>query len=147
MICIVCPIGCHLSIEEGSETAAAGGALSGAVRGAGEPEGGLVVKGNRCPRGAAYAQEECLAPKRVVTATVALVQGGEPAAEAGQAGSLTAPRRVPCRTTAAFPKERAVELLGAIYALRVALPVKRGQVVLANALGTGIDVILTRTID
>jgi CxxC motif-containing protein len=50
MICISCPIGCHLQLftDENEE---------------------LVVKGNRCPRGKEYATEEYYAPKRVVTAT------------------------------------------------------------------------------
>mgnify|MGYP006302747497 CR=1 FL=1 len=50
MICISCPIGCHLQLftDENDE---------------------LVVKGNRCPRGKEYATEEYYAPKRVVTAT------------------------------------------------------------------------------
>ena len=50
LICITCPLGCHLSVER-------------------RADGGLSVSGNRCPRGARYAEEELLAPKRVVTAT------------------------------------------------------------------------------
>lgn len=48
MICIVCPIGCHLTVN--TET--------------------LDVKGNTCPRGEVYGKEELTAPKRVVTSTV-----------------------------------------------------------------------------
>ena len=139
LVCITCPMGCHLTVES----------LAG---------GEIQVSGNRCPRGAVYAREETLAPKRVVTATCGL---GRPCAGAACAGaigadaaglapgheSLSAPRRVPCRTTAAFPKESIDALLEALYALEVALPVKRGDVILPNALGTGIDVIATRSIE
>ena len=131
LICITCPMGCHLSVEK-----AEGGELS--------------VSGNRCPRGAAYAREELFAPKRTVTATCRAARGcaGPASCESAAAASaaLDAPRRVPVRTAAAFPKERVGDLLGRLYALEVELPVERGQVLVADALGTGIDVIATRSI-
>jgi CxxC motif-containing protein len=52
MICITCPIGCRLEVEQ--------------------KEGETVsVSGNKCPKGIVYATEEMLAPKRTVTATCA----------------------------------------------------------------------------
>jgi CxxC motif-containing protein len=39
------------------------------------------------------------------------------------------------------------ELLEAIYALEEPLPVRRGQVMIRDALGLGIDVVATRTLD
>lgn len=117
LTCITCPMGCRLVAES-----------------AGEASGELIVSGNRCPRGAAYAREELLAPKRTVTATCRAV------------GSSSELRRIPCRTTAPFPKERVDELLSAIYALETRLPVKRGEVLLKDALGLGIDVVATRTL-
>lgn len=48
MICIVCPIGCHISVNlENYE-----------------------VKGNSCPRGITYGIEEIKDPKRIITSTV-----------------------------------------------------------------------------
>ncbi|MBE0700277.1 MAG: DUF1667 domain-containing protein [Acholeplasmataceae bacterium] len=47
MICIVCPVGCHLHVDENSK-----------------------VFGNRCPRGENYAIIEITNPKRVLTSTV-----------------------------------------------------------------------------
>jgi len=113
MICITCPMGCHLSIERLSEN-------------------DIAVTGNRCARGEQYAREEMLSPRRVVTATC-------------KVAGLSGPRRVPLRTKAAFPRERIPELLTLIYGLEMELPVRRGQVAIADALGTGIDVIVTRT--
>ncbi len=57
MTCIVCPIGCTLSVEI---------------------DGGKVisVSGNTCPRGKTYAEDECIAPKRTVTTTVRC-EGGQ----------------------------------------------------------------------
>ena len=53
MVCIVCPMSCHLSVEI---------------------EDGRVmsVTGNTCPRGAKYASEEICNPTRMVTSTVTL---------------------------------------------------------------------------
>lgn len=126
LTCITCPMGCHLSIERPD-----GGA-----------EGEMTVTGNRCPRGAAYAREELFAPKRTVTATCRVHRGGAGAS----AEAMSGPRRVPCRTRAAFPKERVNELLAAIYKLDVSLPVERGDVLIKDALGLGIDVVATRTL-
>lgn len=126
LTCITCPIGCRLVVEWES------GAAPGEVA-AGGAAAELAVSGNRCPRGAAYAREELLAPKRTVTATC-------------KSSSSGGARRIPCRTTAPFPRERVGELLAAIYALEQPLPVKRGQVLVRDALGLGIDVIATRTL-
>ena len=54
MICIVCPIGCHLEVDK---------------------ENNYKVIGNACPRGEVYGKEELIAPKRVVTSTV-VIEGG-----------------------------------------------------------------------
>jgi CxxC motif-containing protein len=120
MICITCPMGCHLQIEKLSET-------------------DISVTGNRCARGEKYAREELLSPKRVVTATC---RARPPA---GPAVGAYRPRRIPVRTKGAFPKERIPELLKAIYELELELPVERGQVCMADALGTGVDLIVTRS--
>ncbi len=53
LVCIGCPRGCHLEINE--ET--------------------LEVKGNFCPTGAEYGRNELVSPMRTVTATVR-IEGG-----------------------------------------------------------------------
>lgn len=143
LTCIVCPIGCRLSVENAAD-------------------GELLVTGNRCPRGAAYAVEEIRAPKRVVTATCRLGPAGAcaddssvPGAE-GNAAALRArarrrglcdPRRLPVKSSAPCPKERIDELLADIYAASATPPVKRGDVVIPNWKGTGIDVVAARALD
>jgi CxxC motif-containing protein len=49
LICIVCPKGCHLSVDE---------------------ENGFTVTGNGCARGAEYGKKELTHPTRVITSTV-----------------------------------------------------------------------------
>ncbi len=122
LICITCPMGCHLSIDidEHSE---------------------MKVTGNRCIRGEQYAREEILNPKRVVTYTCeALLPENFPVANGSEVL-----HRVPVRTTNAFPKERIPELIAALRALSIRVPVERGDIVIKDALGTGIDVIATRS--
>jgi CxxC motif-containing protein len=119
LTCIVCPIGCALSVEEG-------------------PEAALSISGNRCPRGAVYAQEEIRAPKRVVTATCGIA--GAIAGVALDSG----PRRVPVKTQQACPRERINDLLADIYKTRVRLPVKAGDAVITDWQGSGINVVAVR---
>lgn len=47
MTCIVCPVGCHLSVDDA-----------------------LKVTGNRCPRGETYGIQEMKDPRRMLTTTV-----------------------------------------------------------------------------
>ena len=54
LICIVCPRGCHLQVDEAN---------------------GYAVTGNACPRGAEYAVQELTAPTRTLTSTVVLHGG------------------------------------------------------------------------
>lgn len=56
LTCIVCPIGCSLSVE----------LENGCVKG---------VAGNTCPKGAEYAKNECTNPQRTVTSTVRCADG------------------------------------------------------------------------
>jgi len=57
LICIVCPNGCHLRVDE---------------------ENGLQVTGNACPRGEEYGKTELLHPTRVLTGTVRIHGGAIP---------------------------------------------------------------------
>lgn len=56
MICIVCPKGCRLSVDQ-------------------RPDGEILVMGNGCNRGIPYAKKELTNPTRVVTSTVR-INGG-----------------------------------------------------------------------
>ncbi len=51
LICITCPMGCHLDVTYGKEKL-------------------IEVQGNTCPRGVQYAEKEIFHPERVVTTTV-----------------------------------------------------------------------------
>jgi CxxC motif-containing protein len=116
-------MGCSLEVEEDANS-----------------QNSLSVTGNRCPRGAIYAKEEIRSPKRVVTATCS-IEG-----EADFANSIVSVRRVPVKTSSPCPREKIQALLQDIYKTTVSLPVKAGDIVLADWKGEKIDVVATRTI-
>ena len=119
LTCIVCPIGCSLQVDDSGGPAA------------------LTVSGNRCPRGAVYAQEEIRAPKRTVTATCRIE---------GRAAGLYAPRRVPVKSAVPCPREKIPALLADIYRTKVTLPVKAGDTIIAGWNGEGINIVAVRSI-
>ena len=149
LTCIICPMGCSLSVEVASE--------EGSVPNS-SPGSGLTITGNRCPRGAVYAQEEIRAPKRMVTATCRIDLPACEVADKAAGGaanevcpsrsltSLTAPRRLPVKTNVPCPKEKINELLEDIYRLKVNLPVKAGQKLIADWKNSGIDVVVVRSL-
>ena len=148
LTCIVCPIGCSLLVENFSikEEPSAGRIPETAA--ADEDEQAFKISGNRCPRGAVYAREEIYAPKRVVTATCGLDLNVQTSHLQNSAwNSLTAPRRVPVKTSTPCPKEKITELLGDIYRLKVSLPVKTGDKLIVDWQGRGIDVVAVRSLE
>lgn len=91
----------------------------------------MGVHGNGCQQGIDYAGKEYLCPCRVLTATAAL-QGGQVA-------------RIPVRTRDEVPKANIPDCMMVIQNLRVLAPVQRGQVLIADLAGTGIDLIASRS--
>lgn len=110
-LCIGCPMGCRLEVEES--------------------EGEIVeVRGFTCKRGEQYARQEHTEPRRIVTTTVKVKNG------------LWA--RVPVRTQEAIPKDQVKALCKKLSELTVTAPVKMGQVILEDALSTGVNVVASR---
>ena len=54
MICIVCPMGCRIQVDE---------------------ENDYKVTGNMCPKGSAYGKKELTFPTRTITSTVKIKNG------------------------------------------------------------------------
>ncbi len=90
------------------------------------------VTGNLCPKGEEYVRQEIVDPRRTIASSV-LVEGGSlPLASV--------------RTTQAIPKDKIFEVMEAIKKVTVQAPIQAGTVVIANVLGLGSDVIVTRTV-
>ncbi|MBQ8685153.1 MAG: DUF1667 domain-containing protein [Clostridia bacterium] len=97
LTCIECPIGCALEVEMEN----------------GNP---VSVKGNGCPRGKLYAENEVVCPKRVVTSTVRAKNGV----------------MVPVKTDRPVKKSEIFEIMKKINQTTCELPVKIGDVLVEN---------------
>lgn len=92
----------------------------------------VSVTGNTCKRGDDYARKEVTHPTRIVTSTV-LVEGGEIP-------------MVSVKTQNDIPKEKIMDIMKEINALRVKAPVHIGDVLLENICGTGVNLIATKQV-
>lgn len=93
----------------------------------------LAVRGNKCPKGISYAKAEILDPRRILTTTVRI-----------RGCSL---QQLPVRTRQAIPKSLLAKGMEALSRYEVKAPVQIGDVLMSNFLGTGVDVIASRSID
>ena len=91
----------------------------------------LSVSGNTCPRGAVYAKQECTLPERMITAVVP-VEGSE--------------MPLSVKTSRPVPKAMIFDVMRELSCLRPVPPVSLGQVILPDVLGTGADIVATRSI-
>lgn len=110
LICIICPRGCALTAECCTET--------------------VKVTGHSCPKGEAYAINECLQPMRTVTATVRVSNRDN--------------TMVSVKTAAPVPKDNMLDVIVALRKVKVQAPVKIGDIVLQNVFGT--DILITKSI-
>lgn len=118
--CTTCPSECLLTVEV--ERDADGAVVE--VR---------SVTGNSCPRGDKFAHQELICPMRVLTTTIA-VSGGDEALP-------------PVRTAEAIPLALHAQAMNFIRGLVVNAPIRIGDVVLEDLLGTSIDLVASMDID
>ena len=67
LVCIVCPRGCRLTVDE---------------------DNGYAVTGNSCPRGAEYGRTELQNPTRVLTTTMRVEGGTKPLVSVKSVGAI-----------------------------------------------------------
>ena len=89
------------------------------------------VDGYSCPRGAVYARQECTLPQRMLTAVIPVE---------GKAVPLSV------KTSRPVPKAMIRDIMSILSEVTVTLPVQPGQVIIHDVLGTGADIIATRTL-
>ena len=92
--------------------------------------GEILVSHAGCKRGKQYAIGEITDPRRMVASTVRIQGGLHPL--------------IPVYTSEPFPKDQIFQLLDQIRTTRIQSPVKAGDIVIKDALGTGIDVVASR---
>lgn len=93
----------------------------------------ISVTGNTCARGEQYARNELTNPVRMLTSTVRLENGPY--------------RRLPVILSAQIPRERMMDAMQEINRITVCAPVKRGDVVLDNVCGLGVNVLASRSME
>ncbi len=92
-------------------------------------DGVASVAGNACPKGAIYGAQEAVQPMRTLTTTVAIEGSSR--------------RRLPVRSSADLPLSRILDAMTALDPIVVRPPLRRGDTVVRDVLGLGIDIIAT----
>ena len=90
----------------------------------------VKVDGTKCPKGQDYAKTEIENPLRILTGTV--LAKGLPF------------KMVPVRTDRPIPKAKILEAAAEMRKLRITKPPRMGEVIVANFMGLGVNLIATR---
>ncbi|MCR5718240.1 MAG: DUF1667 domain-containing protein [Oscillospiraceae bacterium] len=93
----------------------------------------VTVSGNTCPRGADYGKKEVTAPTRIVTSSVK-VRGGELPL-------------VSVKTASDIPKDKIFDVMAEIRRCYTDAPVYVGDILIADAAGTGCAIVATRNVE
>ena len=107
MTCITCPNSCLLYVEQ--------------------KEGKIIVTGNKCKRGEAFAAAELTHPMRTISSTVRTVYKDIPV--------------LPVRVSEEIPKEKIFDVMKEINKVTIDHPVDIGDVIIPHVLGLSADVI------
>ncbi len=91
------------------------------------------VTGNNCPRGKAYAESECIRPERILTTTVRITGGLH--------------RVLPVISEREIPLDQIMDAMDAVRGVQVKAPVSVGDVIVENILGTGVNIIASRSME
>ena len=109
LICIGCPNGCELDVRN--------------------ENGEIIVSGNKCPKGEAFAKQELTHPTRSITSSVRTTFKDNPV--------------LPVRTNGEIPKEKIFDVIGKINEIVLDKHVKVGDTIIKNVLDLGVDIVAT----
>ncbi len=87
----------------------------------------ISISGSSCRRGEAYARAELTDPRRTLTTTMRIEGAG----------------LVPVKSSGALPKALLRDSMDIINVARAKAPVMPGDVLIANILSTGVDIVAT----
>lgn len=113
LVCIVCPNGCRMTAERSDK--------------------GIVVVGNKCKRGEAFAVSELTDPARSVTTSVRTTVSGYPV--------------VSVKTDGEIPKSKIFALMDLCGNITVDKPLPIGTVLAEDLFGTGVNLITTTNME
>jgi CxxC motif-containing protein len=92
----------------------------------------LEIKGFRCPKGRDYAEREIVDPRRTLMTVIKVRNGHLPV--------------VSVKTSKPIPKNRLFDAVKAVSKIEVEAPVKIGDIIIDDLLGTGVSVIATNNV-
>ncbi len=97
-------------------------------------EDGNIAKleGHKCKNGIAYAEAEVTRPERILTSSIAVLGGDF--------------KLVSVKTASPIPKDMLRDAVGEIAKVKVHAPVKVGDVLMENIMGTGVDIVATSNV-
>jgi CxxC motif-containing protein len=95
--------------------------------------GGYTVKGNLCKRGEQYGIKEFTNPTRVLTTTIKLKNSKL--------------KRLPVKTDSPIPKDILIDCMKELYYHEAEAPVKAGDIIMKDIMGTGANIISTRSVN
>ncbi|HCZ06023.1 MAG: hypothetical protein PWP37_1540 [Thermotogota bacterium] len=98
-----------------------------------KPDGSFAVSGNKCHRGYDFAVEEMTNPKRVLTTSIRVIKGKLPL--------------VSVKTVPRIPKNLIPAAMKEIKKIKVEAPVRTGDVLVKDLLGTGVNLVATRSVE
>lgn len=111
-ICISCPIGCKINVKKIDDK--------------------YEIKFNKCARGEEYVMEEIIAPLRVLTTTVKLINSDQV--------------RLPVKTNKGISKKLLFKCMKILNRLEVKAPVNTNDILIENILETGVNIISTKSV-
>lgn len=114
IVCITCPRGCTIHVEYDKDRI-------------------IAMEGYTCKRGAEYAKNEILEPKRMVTSSVKIENAKYPV--------------LPCKTNRPVRKDLMFDVMKEVCKIEAHAPVKQGEVLIKNVCGTDADIIATQTLE
>ncbi len=91
------------------------------------------ISGYSCSKGEGYAKKELENPQRSASATVAIEGTFHP--------------RLPVKSDKALPKALVTEAVRSLANVTVSAPVKIGDVIVHDVLGSGVNFVATRTME
>ena len=93
----------------------------------------FVVYGNTCPRGKVYGQQEMVAPIRNISSCVRVKNGFL--------------KLCPVKTSREIPKDKIFDVMEVINKHVAMAPIRRGEILIENILGTGVHIVATRSVE
>jgi len=93
----------------------------------------ISLEGHNCKRGIKFAEAEITNPMRLLTTTISI--------------DSKISQRLPVRSNIPAPKEKIFSIVKAVKKIRAKAPIKMGEIIIADVLGTGVDIISSAMVE